>query len=191
MAPAREFRIAPAATRRRGLPPIGLSVLAPDGLDVTITNEAAATSLLRADEDDANGNRIGEVVIEVFTANMVIDPDGALERAADAALARLLAAPAAGVVRSRARFELDDGTSGLRIEVQMTRDRSGAPAALPHVVLLALAPDDAAARGGLIARVSSVKATWAAADTLLETLRVMTRDGGVNDNARRTLPFTR
>jgi hypothetical protein len=191
MSSAREFRIAPATMRRRGLPPIGLSVFAPDGLEVTTIDERGATALLRAAEADSSGNRIGEMVIEVFTANMVIDPDGALERAADAALARVLVPPAAGSVRSRARFELDDGTSGLRIEVQVTRDRSGEPAALPHLVLLALAPDDAAARGGLIAIVSSAKPSWAAGDTLFETLRVLTRDGGVNDNARAGLPFTR
>lgn len=190
MSSQREFRIAPAATRRRGLPPIGLSVLAPDGLDIVITEGGAAPSLLRAAEADASGKRIGEIVIETFAATMVIDPDGALERAADAALARLLAAPAAGAVRSKARFELDDGTSGLRVELQLTRDRTGAVPALPYVALLALAPDDAAARGGLIAIVSSAKPTWPAADTLIDTLRVVTRDG-VNDNARRTLPYTR
>jgi hypothetical protein len=103
----------------------------------------------------------------------------------------MLAPPGAGVVRNRARFELDDGTSGLRVEALATRDRTGAPAALPHLVLLALAPDDAAARGGLIAVVASARPTWAAADTLFETLRVLTRDGGVNDNSRGGLPFGR
>lgn len=188
MSSAREFRIAPATTRRRGLPAIGLSVFAPDGLEVTVGEDA--TALLRAAEADPSGQRIGELVIETFSANMVIDPDGALERAADAALARLLTPPASGTVRHRARFELDDGTSGLRIEMLMTRDRGGVPPALPFVIVLALAPDDAAARGGLIARVSSAKPSWAAADTLCETLRVLTRDLGANDNARTRLPFT-
>lgn len=190
MSSAREFRIAPATTRRRGLPAIGLSVFAPDGLEVTIVEEGA-TALLRAAEADPSGKRIGELVIETFTANMVIDPDGALERAADAALGRLLTPPASGTVRHRARFELDDGTSGLRIEMLMTRDRAGDPPALPFVILLALAPDDAAARGGLIARVSSAKPSWAAADTLCETLRVLTRDLGANDNAGPRLPVAR
>jgi hypothetical protein len=63
---------------------------------------------------------------------------------------------------------------------------------LPYVTVLALAPDDAAARGGLIAIVSSATPTWPAADALFETLRVLTRDGGgANDNARSRLPFTR
>lgn len=188
MSTAREFRIAPTTTRRRGLPPIGLSVFAPDSLEVTIV-EGGATTLLLAAEADAGGKRIGEIVIETFSANMVIDPDGALERAAEAALERVLAPPAAGTVRHRERFELDDGTSGLRLEVQVTRDRSGEPAALPHLALLALAPDDAAARGGLVALVWSASPTWEAADTLLETLRVITRDTGANDNRRPRLPF--
>ena len=118
---------------------------------------------------------------------MVIDPDGALERAADAALAGVLPRPPPH--RAPPRPRLDDGTSGLRIELLMTRDRGGAPPALPFVVLLALAPDDAAARGGLIALVSSAKPSWDAADTLCETLRVLTRDLGANDNARARLPF--
>jgi len=192
MTSSRELRIAPAASRRRGLPAIGLSVFAPEELKVTIV-DGGPPSLLRAAEADASGKPIGEVVIDVFTANMIIDPDGALERAAEAALLRLLSPPGGGSERHRERFELDDGTSGLRIEVQVTRDRerNGAPPALPYVTLLALAPDDAAARGGLIAMVSSATPTWAAADTLFETLRVITRDSGANDNARARLPFTR
>ena len=63
---------------------------------------------------------------------------------------------------------------------------------LPHLTVLALAPEDAAARGGLVAIMRSVRPAWAAADTLLETLRVLTRDGGgANDNVRARLPFAR
>jgi hypothetical protein len=189
MSIAREFRIAPATTRRRGLPPIGLSVFAPDCLDVTVI-ETGASALLCASEADSAGKKIGVVEIDIFTANMIIDPDGALERAAEEALAKVLCAPAAGTVRHRERFELDDGTSGVRLEVLMTRDADGAPSALPHLTVVALAPDDAAARGGLVTMVRSARPSWAAADTLFETLRVITRDnGGANDNVRAKLPF--
>ncbi len=187
MSTAREFRIAPATTRRRGLPAIGLSVFAPDCLEVTVIN-TGASALLFASEEDRTGKQIGVVQIDIFTANMVVDPDGALERAADAALASVLCAPAAGTIRHRARFELDDGSSGMRIEVIVTRDADGAASTLPHLTVIALAPDDAAARGGLVALVRSARPSWAAADTLFETLRVLTRDGGVNDNRAR-LPF--
>ena len=190
MSSAREFRIAPASTRRRGLPPIGLSVFAPDCLDVTVI-ETGASALLYASEADTTGKRIGVVQIDIFQANMVIDPDGALERAADAAIDAVLCPPAAGAVRQRARFELDDGTSGVRIEVTVTRDADGTPSTLPHLTVLALAPEDAAARGGIIAMVRSERPSWAAADTLFETLRVVTRDGGANDNVRTRLPFAR
>lgn len=190
MSTAREFRIAPATTRRRGLPPIGLSVFAPDCLDVTVI-ETGASALLFASEEDATGRKIGVVEIDIFQANMIIDPDGALERAAEAAVATVLSPPAAGAVRQRTRFELDDGTSGVRIEVTVTRDADGTTSTLPHLTVLALAPDDAAARGGLIAMLRSVRPAWAAADTLLETLRVVTRDGGANDNMRVRLPFVR
>lgn len=190
MSSAREFRIAPATTRRRGLPPIGLSVFAPECLDVTVI-ETGTSALLFASEADRSGNRIGVVEIDIFTANMVIDPDGALARAADAAVEKLIAPPAVGTVRQRSRFELDDGTSGFRVEVIMKRDLDGTPSPLPHLTVLALAPDDAAARGGLIAMVRSARPAWAAADTLFETLRVLTRDGGANDNVRARLPFAR
>jgi hypothetical protein len=188
MSSAREFRIAPATTRRRGLPPIGLSVFAPDCLDVTVI-DTGASALLCASEADSAGHKIGVVEIDIFTANMVIDPDGALERAAEDALANVLTSPATGTIRHRERFELDDGTSGVRLEVLMTRDADGAPSALPHLVVMALAPDDAAARGGLVAMVRSARSSWAAAETLFETLRVITRDGGANDNVRAKLPF--
>lgn len=190
MSTAREFRIAPATTRRRGLPPIGLSVFAPECLEVTVI-ETGASALLFASEADANGRKIGVVEIDIFQANMIIDPDGALERAAEAAVAKVLSPPAAGAVRHRTRFELDDGTSGVRIEVTVTRDADGTPSTLPHLTVLALAPDDAAARGGLVAMMRSLRPAWAAADTLLETLRVVTRDGGANDNMRVRLPFVR
>lgn len=190
MSSAREFRIAPATTRRRGLPPIGLSVFAPDCLDVTVI-ETGANALLFASEADPTGRKIGVVEIDIFQANMIIDPDGALERAADEAVDKLLAPPGAGAVRHRDRFELDDGTSGVRIEVTITRDADGTPSQLPHLTVLALAPDDAAARGGLLAMVRSAKPGWAAADTLFETLRVITRETGANDNARVRLPFAR
>ena len=42
MSSARKFRITPATTRRRGLPAIGLSVFAPDRLEVTIVEGGAA-----------------------------------------------------------------------------------------------------------------------------------------------------
>ena len=189
MSSAREFRIAPASTRRRGLPPIGLSVFAPDCLDVTVI-ETGASALLFASEADTTGKRIGVVEIDIFQANMVIDPDGALERAADAVVDKVLSSPGNGAVRQRTRFELDDGTSGVRIEVTVTRDADGTPSTMPHLTVLALAPDDAAARGGLVAIVRSMRPSWAAADTLFETLRVVTRDGGANDNVRAKLPFT-
>jgi hypothetical protein len=190
MSSAREFRIAPATTRRRGLPPIGLSVFAPDCLDVTVI-DTGASALLFASEADAAGHKIGVVEIDIFQANMIIDPDGALERAAEAAVEKCLCPPAAGAIRQRTRFELDDGASGVRIEVLVTRDADGTPSTLPYLTVLALAPDDAAARGGLVAMVRSARPEWAAADTLFETLRVITRDTGANDNARARLPFTR
>ncbi len=186
---AREFRIAPATTRRRGLPPIGLSVFAPDCLEVTVI-DTGASALLFASEADATGRPIGVVEIDIFAANMIIDPDGALDRAAHHAVDRVLAAPASGVIRHRERFELDDGTSGVRLEVTVTRDGDGALPALPHLTVVALAPDDAAARGGLVAMVRSARPSWTAGETLFETLRVLTRDGGANDNRAR-LPFPR
>jgi hypothetical protein len=190
MSSAREFRIAPATTRRRGLPPIGLSVFAPECLDVTVI-DTGASALLSASEADPTGKKIGVVEIDIFQANMIIDPDGALERAAEAAVERCLSPPGSGAIRQRTRFELDDGTSGVRIEVTVTRDADGTPSTLPHLTVLALAPDDAAARGGLVAMVRSARPDWAAAETLFETLRVITRDTGANDNARARLPFVR
>jgi hypothetical protein len=190
MSSAREFRIHPSTVRRRGLPPIGLSVFAPECLEVTVI-DTGASALFFASEADDSGRQIGVVQIDTFVANMIIDPDGALERAAEAAIDKVLAPPAAGVVRHHARFELDDGTSGVRLEVLMTRDGDGTIAALPHLTVLALAPDDAAARGGLIAMVRSARPSWAAADTLFETLRVVTRDSGANDNVRARLPLPR
>lgn len=191
MSSAREFRIAPATTRRRGLPAIGLSVFAPDCLDVTVI-ETGPEALLFASQADTHGKKIGVVEIDIFQANLIIDPDGALDRAAEAAVDKVLSPPAAGAVRQRTRFELDDGTSGVRIEVTVTRDGDGTPSTLPHLTVLALAPEDAAARGGLVAIMRSVRPAWAAADTLLETLRVLTRDGGgANDNVRVRLPFAR
>lgn len=190
MSSAREFRIAPATTRRRGLPPIGLSVFAPDCLDVTVI-DTGASALLFASEADTSGKPIGVVEIDIFQANMIIDPDGALDRAAESAVDKCLSPPASGAVRQRTRFELDDGTSGVRIEVTVTRDADGTPSALPYLTVLALAPDDAAARGGLVAMVRSARPAWSAADTLFETLRVITRDNGANDNKRMKLPFAR
>lgn len=58
------------------------------------------------------------------------------------------------------------------------------------MTLVALAPDAPATRGGLLLTIRSAGPTWAPADTLLQSLRLLTK-GGANDNAGPRLPLVR
>jgi hypothetical protein len=55
-------------------------VFAPECLEVTVI-DTGASALLFASEADDSGRQIGVVQMDTFVATMIVDPDGALERA--------------------------------------------------------------------------------------------------------------
>jgi hypothetical protein len=59
--------------------------------------------------------------------------------------------------------------SGYRVDVELP----GAPQ--PHVMLLALAPDDLGVDGGVLVRVLGETAEWPEAEAIVASLRLLTR----------------
>ena len=171
----REFRQQPSDSRRLGLPPIGFVLRAPERVTIAPASGVAGAPVV-CSEVGPDGQVIGEVEIAVFGAGLIIDRDGVLEKITTEAADD--AAEAGGQVTSVLAVTLDSGVSGYRAEVEL---RGAAP--LPFQVILALASRDLAVCGGILVTIRSALPAWPAGDVVLDSIRVLTRDGAQNDQS--------
>ena len=127
--------------------------------------------MLSCREVQQDGKTIGELEVSVFAASLVIDRDG------------ILAQKACSEVEREARKDVTavpvqlPGAHGFRAEaIQRT--------ALPYLYVFAMVPQDGI-EGGLLIKVRSARPEWPAADHMLQSLRILTRDGiaPANDDA--------
>jgi hypothetical protein len=155
----------PPTTARR----IGFEIDPP--ADVTVQPHGTTVCCREA---RADGATVGELVLEVFHAALVIDRDGILEEKVQAAIAQ--AAPPDSQVFQTVPIELP-GASGFRADVGPARTvaSGGALAALPYLHVLAIAPDDLGVDGGLLVTVRSASPEWPAADKIVASLRILSR----------------
>lgn len=166
----RAFRHAPIASRRRGLPAIGFEVTAP--VEVELTPIAAGDAVLRCREHK-DGRTVGELEVSLFAAALLIDRDGILqEKAREAAAGSALAASVAGT------FAISlPGASGYRADVEPSRKHG-----LPYVYVFAMAPHDLGIQGGILVTVRSAQPEWPAAEAMLASLRLVTRNSAAPAN---------
>jgi hypothetical protein len=149
---ARSFKQLPAASRQRGLPPIGFSI-------VTELEQVPGRMMHFTERRD--GKLVGELEVEVFAAALIIDRDGILETMASSATST----PAVA-------FELP-GASGYRAETVKQAE-------LPYLHVLAVALDGAI-DGGVIVTMRCAQPEWPAAEALLRSLKILTRHTPAND----------
>jgi hypothetical protein len=174
---ARAYRLAPTASRQRGLPSIGFEMTAPGEVEMTPLGKGG--TVLRCRERRADGKTVGELEVEVFSAALIIDRDGILEeKARDVAQDAAHAAVSATVAVSL------PGASGYRADVEL---RGISRPALPYVHVFAFAPPDGI-DGGVLVTVRSATADWPAAEAILASLRILTRHGTApaNDDSELT-----
>ena len=160
----RAYRHAPTASRQRGLPSIGLEVIAPS--EVELTPIPVGDAVLRCREHK-DGKTVGELEVSVFSAPLLIDRDGILEETARTAAEN--SAEAASVAGTFAVTL--PGASGYRADVEPSRKRG-----LPYVYVFAMAPHDLGIQGGIIVTVRSAQPEWPAAEAILGSLRLLTRN---------------
>jgi hypothetical protein len=147
-------RQTPQTSRSRGLPPLGFEFGAGD---LEVTPVAAGPVVVRCSERMADGRTVGELEVGVLAKSLVIDRDGVLAAAAsDAAgtTAHPITLPCATGYRAAA----------------VTR------AALPYIFVLAIAPEGGI-EGGLLVTIRSAGPEWPAADRVIESLVILTRNG--------------
>ncbi len=136
--------------------------------EVELTPIAAGASVLRCREHK-DGKTVGELEVSMFAAALLIDRDGILEdKAREAAASSADAASIAGT------FAISlPGASGYRADVEPSRTHG-----LPYIYVFAMAPHDLGIQGGIIVTVRSAEPEWPAADAILASLRLFTRNGG-------------
>ncbi len=160
------YRLAPTASRQRGLPSIGFEMTAPDEVEMTPVGTGAA--ILRCRELRADGKTVGELEVEVFSAALIIDRDGILEEKA-----RDVAQDAAHTAVSATCAVALPGATGYRADVEL---RGAVRPPLPYVHVFAFAPPDGI-DGGVLVTVRSATPDWPAAEAILGSLRILTRHG--------------
>lgn len=163
---ARAYRLAPTASRQRGLPSIGFEMTAPGEIEMTPLGKGGA--ILRCRERRADGKTVGELEVEVFSAALIIDRDGILEEKArdvaeDTAHTRVSATVAVSL----------PGATGYRADVEL---RGAVRPPLPYLHVFAFAPPDGI-DGGVLVTVRSATPDWAAAEVILGSLRILSRHG--------------
>jgi hypothetical protein len=135
--------------------------------EVELTPITVGNAVLRCREHK-DGKTVGELEITVFAAALLIDRDGILEeRAREGAESSAEAASVAGT------FAISlPGASGYRADVEPSRKHG-----LPYVYVFAMAPHDLGIQGGILVTVRSAQPEWPAAEALLGSLRLLTRNG--------------
>lgn len=124
----------------------------------------AVGQAVRCCERREDGKPIGELEIGVFSAALIIDRDGILSAKASQVSGGMPATP----------ITLP-GASGYRAEAVGT-------APLPYLYVFAMAPDDLGVQSGVLVTVRSARPDWPAAEALLRSLRILTRNGVVAAN---------
>jgi hypothetical protein len=119
----------------------------------------AGDTLVRCSETREDGKPIGELEVTVFSAALVIDRDGILEAKASDSSNGAHAVPV-----------VLPGASGYFAETR-------GDAELPYQYVFAIAPHDLAVDGGVLVTVRSARPDWPAADSLLQSLRILSRHG--------------
>jgi len=114
---------------------------------------------------------VGELAISLFAAALVIDRDGILAEKAVEGLNRLTALRRAVVAQPVAL----PGANGFRAAAV----NSGP---LPYLYVFAIAPPDLGVDGGVLIAIRAASPDWGAADQVLRSLRVLTRNGRVATN---------
>jgi hypothetical protein len=156
MSQSRTYRREP-----RGRPAIGFVVDAP--CEVELRDGAIA----RCSETRPDGKRVGELEISVFAAPLIIDRDGLLAEKAIEALAGL------------GRFR--DGVPAVAVRLPGAEGFRAAAVQgdqLPYLYVFALTADEVA-DGGILVTVRAAGPDWPAADHILRSLRILTRQGRV------------
>jgi hypothetical protein len=171
----REYRQQPSDSRKLGLPPIGFRLRAPERVTIAPASGVEGAPVVGR-EAGPDERVVGEVEVAVFGAGLIIDRDGVLERIATEAAEET--ASAGGKVTGVMPVELDSGVSGYRAEVEL-----GATAALPYQAIYALASRDLAVCGGILVTIRAALPAWPAGDVVLDSIRILTRDGAQNDQA--------
>ncbi len=143
----------------RGRPQLGFQLETPPEVAVQDGPALCCRQVL------ADGRLLGELEVRVFAAPLVIDRDGTLARTVCEQLEREARLPHGATA---VPVQLP-GARGYRAEaVQRT--------ALPYIYVFAVAPPDGI-DGGVLVTVRSVQREWPAADHVLRTLRLLTRNG--------------
>ncbi|MEJ7597903.1 MAG: hypothetical protein WKG01_08350 [Kofleriaceae bacterium] len=144
---------------------IGFEVVPPDDLEVVAAGQ-------RYTQHREDGRPIGELEIETFPAALIIDRDGVLSAKASEETGGMPATPVKLA-----------GVSGYRAEAVGT-------APLPYLYVFAMAPKDGV-QSGLLVTVRSASPDWPAAEALLQSLRILTRNGRApaNDTGETALPL--
>jgi hypothetical protein len=149
--------------RSRGRPALGFQMEVPEAI------ELRDGAIVKCREVRGDGRVIGELEMTVFAAALVIDRDGILAEKARDSVRRELGGRGGGEA-SAVRLP---GASGFRAEAVLSTR-------LPYVFAFALAPD-LGVDGGLLIIVRSASPDWPAADALLGTLRLLRRNGMVDE----------
>jgi hypothetical protein len=140
-------------------------------LEIPREVELRENPVLRCREVLQGGRTLGELEVSVFPAALVIDRDGILAEKACEVLGReatLRGDATAVAVRL-------PGASGFRADaVQNTP--------LPYRYVFAIAPDEVV-DGGVLITIRCASPDWPAADHMLRSLRVLTRNGRVATHA--------
>ncbi len=122
--------------------------------------------VLTCREARQDGRTVGELEVGVFAAALIIDRDGILAEKAREAIGRR----ARGNGEPIAVAVSLPGASGYRADaVQDTP--------LPYVYAFAVAPHDLGIDGGVLVTIRSACPDWPAADHILRSLRILTRNG--------------
>ncbi|MBL9019264.1 MAG: hypothetical protein JNL83_34060 [Myxococcales bacterium] len=135
-----------------------------------LTPVPAGEAVVRCSERRPDGKPVGELEVSMFKAALIIDRDGILEEKART-VAETCAA-ASSEVAGTVAISLP-GASGYRADVEPRRNSAG----LPYVHVFAMAPHDLGIDGGVVVVVRSAAPEWPAAEQMLGSLRLLTRNG--------------
>jgi hypothetical protein len=118
------------------------------------------------------GRTLGEIEIGLFSAALVIDRDGILSEKACEVLAREVTVRGGPVAVAVAL----PGGSGYRAEAVHNTP-------LPYRYVFAIAPPDLGVDGGIVITIRCASPDWPAADLMLRSLRILTRNGRIATQA--------
>jgi hypothetical protein len=172
------YRQPPTASRR-----IGFEIETPSEVDV------CPGDVVRVREE-RDGKTIGELEVSVFHAALVIDRDGILE---EKVASEIENAREPGTRVLPAMPVSLPGASGYRADLEVVRPMGTPRPELPYTYVFAMAPNDLALDGGLVVIVRCASPEWPAAESILRSLKILSRSGkpAANDggDARAMLPL--